>query len=163
MQLRLLTQEEYPIIQQLANEIWPVCYAEILSQEQLKYMLDLFYTPEALKTQAEKGQEFYLLEENQEPLGFLGIQRNYPETGDLRIHKIYVRMNYHGSGFGKFMLKWAENEAFSKGFSRIHLNVNRFNKAKSFYEKNGFEILFSEDIEIGKGYLMEDYVMVKKF
>lgn len=39
------------------------------------------------------------------------------------------------------------------------LNVNRFNKAVEFYKAIGFNILFEENIEIGNGYLMEDYVM----
>ena len=41
----------------------------------------------------------------------------------------------------------------------IELNVNRFNKAIYFYQKNQFEIVEEVDIEIGNGYLMEDYVM----
>jgi ribosomal protein S18 acetylase RimI-like enzyme len=35
----------------------------------------------------------------------------------------------------------------------LSLNVNRFNKAISFYEKLGFEIVGKEDIELDHGYL----------
>ena len=44
----------------------------------------------------------------------------------------------------------------------LFLNVNRFNKAQYFYKKLGFEVAYEEDIEIGNGYLMEDFVMEKK-
>jgi ribosomal protein S18 acetylase RimI-like enzyme len=37
--------------------------------------------------------------------------------------------------------------------------VNRFNKAVSFYQKMGFEIVGEEDVELDHGYLMEDYKM----
>jgi hypothetical protein len=37
--------------------------------------------------------------------------------------------------------------------------VNRYNKAKGFYEKLGFKVIGKEDIDIGNGYLMNDYVM----
>ena len=43
----------------------------------------------------------------------------------------------------------------------LDLNVNRHNNAKSFYEKMGFAAVYQEDIEIGKGYEMNDYVMRK--
>ena len=42
------------------------------------------------------------------------------------------------------------------------LNVNRHNKAISFYKKYGFDIIAEEDIDIGNGYYMNDYVMEKK-
>jgi ribosomal protein S18 acetylase RimI-like enzyme len=44
----------------------------------------------------------------------------------------------------------------------LSLNVNRFNKAFVFYQKMGFEIIAEEDIPIGQGYLMEDYIMEKQ-
>jgi ribosomal protein S18 acetylase RimI-like enzyme len=41
------------------------------------------------------------------------------------------------------------------------LNVNRNNSALNFYQRLGFTIQRKEDIAIGNGYLMEDYVMGK--
>jgi ribosomal protein S18 acetylase RimI-like enzyme len=42
------------------------------------------------------------------------------------------------------------------------VNVNRHNKALHFYEKYGFKIIREEDIDIGEGYFMNDYVMELK-
>jgi hypothetical protein len=44
----------------------------------------------------------------------------------------------------------------------LSLNVNRFYKACAFYHKKGSEIIKEVDIEIGHGYLMEDYVTEKR-
>jgi ribosomal protein S18 acetylase RimI-like enzyme len=41
--------------------------------------------------------------------------------------------------------------------------VNRDNPAIQFYQKFGFEIIDKEDIDIGNGFLMEDYVMKWSF
>jgi ribosomal protein S18 acetylase RimI-like enzyme len=41
----------------------------------------------------------------------------------------------------------------------VFLNVNKYNKAKFFYEKLGFVISKEEVIDIGNGYVMDDYVM----
>lgn len=162
MHLRSISSSEFSKIQTLAKSIWPICYKEILSKEQISYMLDLMYSEEALVRQAQAGQEFFLLEEDEELYGFLGIQKRYPEAMDIRVHKIYVRTDLHGKGLGKFMLHFVEALGKQLEMKRIHLNVNRFNKAKTFYEKMGFVIEKQEDIDIGHGYLMEDFVMVKK-
>jgi hypothetical protein len=45
----------------------------------------------------------------------------------------------------------------------VFLNVNKYNKAKFFYEKLGFTITKEEVIDIGNDYVMDDYVMGIKF
>ena len=52
--------------------------------------------------------------------------------------------------------------AFDLGCKSLHLNVNRFNKSVDFYKNLGFIIIGEEDIDIGKEYLMEDFVMELK-
>jgi ribosomal protein S18 acetylase RimI-like enzyme len=49
----------------------------------------------------------------------------------------------------------------TQGATTLQLNVNRNNPAKIFYEKLGFAVLNEEDIDIGNGYFMNDYVMQK--
>ena len=63
---------------------------------------------------------------------------------------------------GKMLLERIIALAKENQSDRISLNVNRFNKACAFYQKMGFEIVAQEDLEIGNGYLMEDYKMEKK-
>ncbi len=61
----------------------------------------------------------------------------------------------------KKLLETVETVAKSMGAENLILNVNRKNKAKTFYEKNGFAVVREEDIDIGKGYFMNDYIMEK--
>ncbi|MCZ8227754.1 GNAT family N-acetyltransferase [Flavobacterium sp.] len=51
------------------------------------------------------------------------------------------------------------SEARKQGSLTLCLNVNRFNKAITFYEKMGFSISSEVNIELEHGYMMEDYVM----
>ena len=67
-----------------------------------------------------------------------------------------------GKGFGIQFINEIEKRAQEANNKLLFLNVNRFNKAQYFYKKLGFEIAYEEDIEIGNGYLMEDFVMEKK-
>lgn len=153
---------QLPLIAELAYAIWPVAYGEILSKEQLTYMLAKFYSLEALTDQLEKRNHvFLLIEENERFVGFASYESNI-ENHKTKIHKIYVLPETQGKGFGVQLINEIETRAKNLQNDILFLNVNRFNKAQYFYKKLGFEIAFEEDIEIGNGYLMEDFVMEKK-
>jgi len=158
MSIKLVSPDQIKIIQDLAYLTWPQTFGEILSPEQVTYMLEWMYNEKILKEQAENGHEFYTYSENEKPLGFIGLEA-FPQEDKLKIHKIYVLPDTQGKGVGKKLLLKAIEVANEKSISNVFLNVNRYNKAVGFYENMGFEILYEENIDIGNGYLMEDYVM----
>lgn len=150
-------------IQEITNITWPITYGEILSKEQLDYMLRLFYSEEALAKQIEnKEQLFYLISDSESIIGFIGIEHNYKNEAITKIHKIYLLPETQGKGIGKKVFDEIQNMALENNSKALLLNVNRFNTALGFYKKIGFEVAEEVNIEIGKGYLMEDYVMEKK-
>jgi ribosomal protein S18 acetylase RimI-like enzyme len=157
------TSNDYKTIQGIAHQTWPATYAAILSKEQLDFMLDAFYSEEALINDVvSKGHHFLLVKEDEVVLGFASYEHNYQEKNRTRIHKIYVLPQTQGKGIGNMLIGYIEKLAIENHSTALSLNVNRFNKALSFYQKKGFEIIKEVDIEIGHGYLMEDYVMEKQ-
>jgi GNAT superfamily N-acetyltransferase len=102
-----------------------------------------------------------LAKEENEVLGFASYEHNYDQKQQTRIHKIYILPQTQGKGIGKFLIDAVENLATENNSLALSLNVNRFNKALTFYQKIGFEIVAQVDIELEHGYLMEDYVMEK--
>ena len=58
--IRHADTEDINTIGFLAHQIWPNAYGNILSEEQLQYMLKLIYSPEALKKQMQQGHTFLL-------------------------------------------------------------------------------------------------------
>ena len=76
-----------------------------------------------------------------------------------KLHKIYALPDQQGKGIGKFIINYISGEIKPIGATALQLNVNRYNKAKGFYEKLGFKVIGEEDIDIGNGYLMNDYIM----
>lgn len=150
-------------IQEIAHITWPITYGEILTKEQLEYMLDLIYSNETLSKQIQnKEQLFYLISDADSVIGFIGIEHNYKNEAITKIHKIYLLPETQGKGFGKMVFDEIGKMALENNSATLLLNVNRFNTALNFYKKLGFEIKETVDIEIGNGYLMEDYVMGKQ-
>ncbi|MGH2666825.1 GNAT family N-acetyltransferase [Flavobacterium sp.] len=162
MTITVATKEQLGIVQRLAYEIWPDTYGKILSKIQLDFMLDKFYNIASLEEQMlEKNQVFMLIEDDGKYLGFCAYELNINNSTKTKLHKIYVLPETQGKGVGKLLLEEVENAGRKAGNTHLFLNVNRFNNALEFYKYKGFAIVDEVNIEIGNGYLMEDYVMEK--
>jgi diamine N-acetyltransferase len=77
----------------------------------------------------------------------------------MKIHKLYVDTNSSKQGIGKALVECVKELAIASKINEIVLNVNRKNPAISFYQKINFEIDREEVIDIGEGYIMDDYIM----
>ncbi|HEX8563427.1 MAG TPA: GNAT family N-acetyltransferase [Flavobacterium sp.] len=155
------TEADIPTIIEIAYATWPVAYGEILSAEQLDYMLRLFYSASSLQKNMLDGQRFLLVQANNTVVGFSAYEAT-PATRTTHINKIYVLPQFHGCGAGKKLMQEMEQQAISEGSHYITLNVNRSNPAQRFYNRLGFQIAKEVDIELEHGYLMEDYLMQKE-
>jgi len=154
-----LAKGEVEEFHRLAHKIWPVTFKNILSEVQIAYMLQLMYSEESLVKQQEDGCKLYLLQADEQNIGYLSIQHNKENTSKTKVHKIYVLPEFHGTGAGRFLMDFALAEAKRENAQAVFLNVNRYNNAIGFYEHYGFNKMYSEDIDIGSGHLMEDWVM----
>ena len=161
--LRLATISDIPLIQEVAESTWPVSYKEIISPEQIRYMLDNMYNDEKIREAiSDANQAFWLAEENGKTLGFCGIEHRYSGKAITRIHKLYILPDTQGSGLGKIFMDHIEKEARKRKSTKLHLNVNKQNRAFGFYQKQGFITDHEEVLHIGNGFVMDDFVMTKQ-
>jgi GNAT superfamily N-acetyltransferase len=154
--IRKAGMNDIPVIHALAQSIWPVTYQHILSPSHMEYMLNLFYHPESLKDQMKTHN--FIIAELQEPVGFASYSST-EQPNVYKLHKLYVKTDVHRKGLGKALVDYILEQLKMMGASALCLNVNRHNKARQFYEKLGFHVIRHEDIDIGNGYQMNDYVM----
>jgi ribosomal protein S18 acetylase RimI-like enzyme len=153
------TPEHVQIIEQLADKIWRIHYPSIISMEQIEYMLKKMYSSEALLNQMELGQVFTLAYLNNKPVGYVSISTN--DSKNYFLHKFYILVDVHKKGFGTQLFKYVLSQI--PNAETIELTVNRQNyRAINFYFKNGFTIKEIADCDIGNGYIMNDFVMIKK-
>ena len=127
---------EIEIIQSLIQRIWKPTYREILSEEQMDYMMGRMYDPITLRGQMDSGHTFLILDEDNSPVGFAGYELNHPEPGTCKLHKIYLLPETQGKGLGKMLLHAVAERAVEEGQHNLLLNVNRYNKAFDFYKNS---------------------------
>ena len=143
----------------LAQQIWPDTYGSILPAEQLQYMMNLFYSPASLRRQmVDEHHRFVLVENSDEAIGFASWSST-DDPGVYKLHKIYFLPGQQGKGLGRSVLQFIFGEISPEGARILRLNVNRYNKARQFYERVGFAVTKEEDVPIGSGYFMNDFVM----
>ena len=157
LKIKSATNQDIPIIQQLAEKIWNEHYVPFIGEAQINYMLGLFYNEESLSKQMSEGQIFYLIENEGFMSGFLGV--TLKSEAEFFINKFYV--DARGKGIGKnvftsLLALYPETEI-------IRLNVNKHNfKSINFYFKRGFQIENTAVFDIGNNYVMDDFMMIWK-
>jgi diamine N-acetyltransferase len=156
------TQDAQAIIS-IAYATWPVAYRFINNEEQINYMLDLFYKEDVVNAQlTDTTHLFYIYEhDNGEVVGYA---QAYPAKDGISYHlsKLYVLPSEQGFGIGIKLLTVLENDLKESAAAGLSLNVNRRNPAVAFYKKLGYVIQQSVDIPLDK-YILDDYIMYKSF
>ena|SRR5690606_15277830 len=154
--LSLANIDEIPLIQHVAYATWPDTFGRILSSDQINYMLGLMYNTEELSRQINAPHyRYYLIWGD---AGFVAIEFHHDNTTATKIHKLYLLPAHQGKGWGRKVIEEIGAIARAQGDEAMILNVNKQNPATGFYEKCGFFRWKSEIIDIGQGYVMDDYV-----
>jgi len=108
---------------------------------------------------------YYILSCSGLPCGYVSVQKEGTDGQGVEIYhlqKIYLLPSYQGKGLGRILFDCAVGHvrAGSNGRkARVELNVNRNNKAVSFYRHLGMTVLRQGDFHIGNGFYMNDYIM----
>ena len=81
---------------------------------------------------------------------------------DLIMSKIYLLSEFRGKGIGQASMEFFEQRAKEKGVKVVSLTVNKKNnEAVDFYKKFKYEVVDDVLVDIGGGFVLDDYVMQK--
>ena len=159
MQLTKATQNDIPKIQELARKSWKNAYIGIISDEQIEYMLSTMYSETEISSQMKNpNYHYFIIYFNENPAGFIGFENHY-EPKTTKLHRIYLLDDFKGKGLGKTALSFLKERVTEIGDHRIILNVNKENNAKKMYESQGFTVYDEIILNIGNGFVMDDYLM----
>ncbi|MGD1913937.1 MAG: GNAT family N-acetyltransferase [Rivularia sp. (in: cyanobacteria)] len=138
----------------LAKNIWNEHYSPIIGNEQVSYMLKKFQSQDAIQQQIDRGYRYYIILDNQVEVGYFSLQYR---SDKLFLSKLYILKSSRGKGIGKQGIQFIKS-AFSNPI--IQLTVNKNNaRSIAFYRNVGFKIVDDVVIDIGGGFVMDDYVM----
>jgi len=161
MEIRRIQKNELQVIRDLALKIWPSTYSGIISEGQMEYMLNWMYSIESLEKSFNSNHSFFAIYAESEPIGFLDLELNSPAQKWIKLQKIYILPEKQKLGLGLALMDYTFLFARENKIKHITLQVNRGNKAVTFYEKLGFFKVDEKDFDIGNGYFMNDFVMQK--
>lgn len=149
-------------IARLAREIWYLHYPGIITVKQIDYMLDQRYRPDCIAAQIKSGDAWWdKVEAGPRLEGFACYERG-ASPGSIKLDKLYVHPRVQGRGYGYALVQNAEQRSRARGFTRLYLQVNKGNtKSIAFYHKAGFQVSGQVTVDIGNGFIMDDFIMSK--
>jgi len=160
--VKRVAREDAAAISALARAIWYPHYAAIISKAQIEYMLAQRYDPEIIRAELARGDAWWdKLLVNGLITGFSSffLTRN---AGEMKLDKLYVHHDHQRQGYGGMLLDRVLGMARAHGCTTLMLSVNKHNQtAIAAYGKYGFRIAESVVKDIGGGFVMDDYIMVK--
>lgn len=157
LSFREATTNDIPLITQLADKIWREHYPSIISIEQIDFMLSDRYSAKAIEAGMQNGEKFFLCYVDDTPAAYASVEW---KESFYYLHKFYLDVSKHRSGIGKLFFDYLLTQIDSSKTIRLQVNRQNF-KAVNFYFKMGFMIESVGDFDIGGGFFMNDFVMVR--
>ena len=154
------TAQQIETIAGLAREIWYEYYVPLIGRAQVDYMVSKFQSAGAMTQQLREGYEYFLTERNGQGIGYCAVQAQ-PAQQSLFLSKLYLLRDARGAGTGRICLSFIEQLARRRGLKLLWLTVNKGNPAVQAYERLGFRIAADLVMDIGGGFVMDDFRMEK--
>ncbi len=156
------TEGELAAVAELARVIWRRHYPGIISADQIEYMLERGYSRAALlRFVTEQGAGLVLARLDERIAGFAAWYRA-DDPDEIKLDKLYVHQDFHRQGVGQRLIDATATAAQAQRRATIILNVNKNNaQAIRAYARSGFVIREAVVVDIGGGFVMDDYIMAK--
>lgn len=158
--IRIATENDIHLIQHLAETIWWDHFSSIISREQIIYMLGWMYSKEKIAQEMADGVTWIIkYDDSHQPLGYCAYGPS-DDSGKWKLNKLYVLPEAQNQGVGRTLMDYVFSKARENTVSKIMLTVNRGNtSAYERYLHMGFVVTDTMDLEIGQGFVMDDYIM----
>ncbi|MGO5065335.1 GNAT family N-acetyltransferase [Clostridium sporogenes] len=141
-------KEEIYEVKKLLSTVWADTYKEILSEEVINKVTNLWHDAKQLEKQCELKDTLFIVAKEDDK-NILGLATaNLIDDSIINLSRLYVKVGHQRSGIGELLLNYIIKEF--DYINKIQLEVAVGNiKAIKFYSKNGFieRSLKNEEIE----------------
>lgn len=158
---KVVTEEQIRILAQVADIVWHDAFKEIITLDQIEYMIEKFQSFNALSEAINKNNYiYYLIKIDNNVAGYTGI---HEENEKLFLSKLYILREYRGKKIATKAFEFIETLARNKKLKSVWLTVNRNNThAIEVYKHKGFVVTRKQIADIGNGFVMDDFVFEKE-
>ena len=148
------------LIRNLALQIWPQTFENLVTPQQLITMLNKKFSKSSLVNQINQQHEFHIIYNQDKAVGFFSISM---EENVCRLHKLYIIPGFQGSGIGMEAIRHILNIYNKKQQTKLILSIHKNNEAIAFYEKAGFIITGVQKRQIDKDSFITEWQMEMPF
>jgi ribosomal protein S18 acetylase RimI-like enzyme len=157
-----VTAEDVEAVTRLARVVWQDAYPGIISQSQIDFMLDQRYNAARLLEELATPSICW------DQIRVDGALAGFASTlltntaGEMKLDKLYIDPARQRLGLGGQLMTHIIAHALTLGCRTLILAVNKQNaRAIAAYRKNGFEVRDAVRVDIGNGFVMDDFIMAK--
>lgn len=94
--IREATSDDCILINKLAKQVFPATYKEILSPDQLDYMMEWMYAPLNIRKQMEEeGHVYFIAYQEDEPCGYVSVQPQGDDVFHLQKYMSFPLFRVH--------------------------------------------------------------------
>ncbi len=157
---RPLAADDFAAVTRLARVIWQATYKNIITQAQIDHMLAERYSESRLSDYLTKPDHWFELAlVGDEICGYCACS---VFQGEYKLNKLYIHPAKQRLGIGGMLIARAAARGRELGHKEMILAVNKRNEqAIAAYRKHGFAVRESVCVDIGKGFVMDDFIMEK--
>jgi ribosomal protein S18 acetylase RimI-like enzyme len=157
---KICSEEDIPQILDICRQSYIEHYTYLWTDNGENYMKTGFTREKILSEMSEDLSKFFLIYEDEAPVGILKINDGKSTDGTrhpgyLEIERIYFLKQAAGKGFGKLTLKMVHQLAKNGDKKIIWLKAMKGADAVGFYEKQGFEV--TDETELSYPFIKEEF------
>jgi GNAT superfamily N-acetyltransferase len=145
LQLRTVFSSDTEALSKLMTDIYYATYSQFWTDNGDWYVKTQYSKESLLKELSEEKSENYFVLFKDEIIGNFRVVwdeklAGVSEEKQVKLHRIYLHQKRQGSGIGKKLLSWLDENAIKKGYEIIWLDaMNKQPQAFQFYKKLGYK------------------------
>lgn len=152
MMIRKATLNDASKIGDCHYHCWMETYQGLISDDYLASMSEIKERQRFEKMFELVGENWYVLDKENEIIGFFDISKAREAYADVEIQGLYLRKAYQKMGYGRQIMTYIFNECQNRHF---YLWCLKGNPTLGFYQHMGGKIIDKRFITIGKEQLEE--------
>ena len=162
IQIAPVTPADVDAVAALARVVWQQAYADIISPAQIDYMLEQRYNAPRLLAELDTAGIWWDKVLCDGHLTAFASTQLTGTPGEMKLDKLYVDPLQQRLGLGGQLIDLVAQRARTLGLDTLILAVNKNNaRALGAYRKHGFVEREAVCVEIGNGFVMDDFIMAK--